>query len=130
MKRVLTLVLLNVFLLKVLTPAADTFELTKLPVLIDHFIAHKNTSPEMSFWAFLKLHYEDPQHHNEDHRNHSRLPYGTHHHENVQLQLWIIQSPINELSFDLAPANVFLNDYRSQISTSYSDSIWQPPRQA
>ena len=48
-------------------------ELLRLPILLEHYDAHRTETPNLSFAAFLWLHYYDAQHEQSDSR-HAGLP--------------------------------------------------------
>jgi hypothetical protein len=129
MKALVTLLFVQILALKAFIPAMDTFELVKLPTLIEHFNEHQKENPDLSFWEYLVLHYENPIHHSEDHQKHSNLPFGNHHHDSFSLQVWFSNVAIPPaLTGDFADVRL-ADSYTMPVNYSFSTSIWQPPRQ-
>ncbi|MCA0333204.1 MAG: hypothetical protein LCH44_04570 [Bacteroidetes bacterium] len=104
-------------------------ELLKLPVLIQHYMEHEDLQGDISFFDFLKEHYNNPE-------AHPDIP--NHHHDNLPLKTLSahstsVVSPIpifnvvsttfiesDQTTIPLYQEGNFINNYLSQI--------WQPPR--
>ncbi|MCS6832437.1 MAG: hypothetical protein NZ521_02590 [Flammeovirgaceae bacterium] len=69
-----TLLLSIHFLVVSLLPNRNANELGLLPYLFKHYQEHI-AQENLTFLEFLKLHYLDMKHHNEDHENHKKLPF-------------------------------------------------------
>lgn len=54
-------------------------ELTKLPMLFQHYREHAETDSSLDVSAFLDLHYADSEHEDSDHQEHGNLPFHHHH---------------------------------------------------
>jgi hypothetical protein len=129
-KNLLALIFLQILLLKSIMPAMDTFELSKLSALAEHYAEHQKENPELSFWQFLILHYENPKHHTEDHQKHSHLPYGEQHHDSCPLQVWFASADFSlQLNSERVNCEI-INFYNSPTGSNFLSSIWQPPRQS
>lgn len=60
----------------ILNGATELHQLLKLPLLIQHYMHHQSEDPSLSFLAFLKIHYTDTQHPNDnDDREDNELPF-------------------------------------------------------
>lgn len=107
----------------------DLHDLAKLPKLVEHYQEHLKKSPEVSLLDFLNLHYgsEAERHDREEHQKHTSLPFKssdcTFTHTVIVLPIFKtleITSNISEVTYS--------NFYHSAFSSSFSHSIWQPPR--
>ncbi len=115
-------------LIKALVPAMDTSELAKLPLLFEHFEAHRASDRSMDFLDFLVLHYTDARHHQEDHSTHSQLPFGQHHHVNIILP--VLNAPeAPPLPEPPRPSYIqYTVPETRSVFSAFLPSIWQPPR--
>ena len=132
MKRYAAALLLAFFLLTTFVPSAAWHVLGDLAVLKTHFEEHQKENPDLTFYAFLTLHYgSDFKKHQSEH-DHSKLPlkHSTH--------------SVSVLIVSLEPVEFyFLNPYFRPIIVEKHDSnfyfhqvvasqdltsIWQPPR--
>lgn len=132
MTRHLSFILAFFMLTESLLPGRNIYELIKLPALAEHFWAHRNEDPEISFLRFILMHYDDQEHHNNDHTTHHQLPFSDHQNGtpgtlvNMLHQIFEIKW-LN--GFKPLPEN-FWCDIRLSLVTSFSSSIWQPPKPA
>lgn len=83
-------------------PFQDSEELTKLPMLVHHYLAHhRNESP----LGFLIAHYGNIQHkHNDEEGSaeHSKLPMKVHQHEGLQIFQFIPVLDACDLTYNCA----------------------------
>jgi|DewCreStandDraft_4_1066084.scaffolds.fasta_scaffold98515_2 hypothetical protein len=122
------ILLVFIIFLKALIPAMDTAELAKIPLLFDHYQDHRKQDTNISFMAFLALHYADSKHHEEDHTTHSKLPFGQHHHLNIIITAWFAPT-LPEFLLPPQPQKVEHNSMHfPQELSAHAISIWQPPR--
>jgi hypothetical protein len=122
---IVTLILLESFL-----PAVEQSELSKLPYLFEHFTRHQREDHDMSFLRFLAMHYEDTQHHNQDHQTHHKLPFSNHnHHAHVELNSIALTIVSLTTSSSLIPLrDIPVVAYRESVPAGRSITIWQPPK--
>ena len=60
----------------ILNSATELHQLLKIPLLIQHFMHHRNKDNSLSLLEFLKIHYTDSQHPNDnDDREDNELPF-------------------------------------------------------
>lgn len=109
----------------------DLHDFAKLPRLVEHYQEHRDKSPDVSFLAFLNLHYgsEAERHDQEEHQEHTSLPFKspdcTFTHTVIVLPQF--KAPeITQLIFEVT----YSNFYHSAFSSAFSQSIWQPPKNA
>lgn len=110
-------------------PGMELHELSKLPALIDHFQKHKQQQPDLSFLAFVELHYQNPDHHEQDSQTHHKLPFSSHH----QLQTCAVQLAFEDHSIcincQLIPLQKISDVvYKEPVVVDLTASIWQPPK--
>ncbi|MGN6619216.1 MAG: hypothetical protein ACTHJ5_18720 [Ilyomonas sp.] len=127
MKKWAAIILFSVYLFG----ATDAYQVLKLPLLITHFIQHKEESPNITITAFLKMHYCLDVGIDSDYQQDMKLPFKTHETECCLTIATIITEPV-ELKAK-APENA-LEKYRLKNEnvpayTAYN-SIFQPPRLA
>lgn len=60
----------------ILNSATEIHQLLKFPFLIHHYLHHRNMDSSMSIMGFLKIHYSDEQHPNDnDDSDDNELPF-------------------------------------------------------
>ncbi len=124
MKKYLAIVLLSLYLCS----TTELYQFLKVPVLIEHFIEHKADNPEMSFYGFLKLHYD---HHvkDADWKTDQQLPFITHH--DFPTMVFTLHVPLTiDLKEPHLPATVHkIPVYNDEFSDrEVVASVWQPPK--
>ena len=105
-------------------------ELLKLPILIEHYMEHKQENKDLSFLGFLEMHYAHGSPHDADYEKDMKLPFKTITISNIVSISFC--SPIPQ--FKQNPVVYFKNekqqfsDYSFAYSSAFLSSIWQPPR--
>lgn len=119
------------FLLAFLFAHAEFHQLLKLPVLIQHYLEHKQDNKDETFGNYLSQHYV--QHightHHDNHRDHEKLPFKAN-------DCGAAHTPIaflNQVPYSLPFPHEWLVEkstlYKGAICFStYSGKIWQPPK--
>lgn len=124
MKKLISIVLLSLYLVS----TTELYQLLKMPLLVEHYIQHKNLNPEMSFTAFLKTHYENPVK-DSDYDQDQRLPFVSHTH-----LLSVVFTVNSSVGFYFAEkVYIYLGAektfYKSVLyNKEILSSIWEPPR--
>lgn len=54
---------------------AEFHNLLKIPVLFQHFKEHRQLNPSISFWSFIKIHYQYPPVVDDDYQRDRQLPF-------------------------------------------------------
>ena len=54
---------------------AEFHNLLKIPVLFQHFKEHRQLNPTISFWSFIKVHYQYPPVVDDDYQRDRQLPF-------------------------------------------------------
>ena len=132
MKRYAASLLLAFFLLTTFVPSAAWQVLGDLAVLKTHFEEHQKENPDLTFYAFLTLHYgSDFKKHQSEH-DHSKLPLK---HSTPSVSVLIVSLEPVEFYFFSPNSSLIIvekqhtNFYFNQIIASQDlTSIWQPPR--
>ena len=130
MRKVTVIILLPIFLFGAVMPLQAKEDFARLPVLIKHFAKHRTEYSDLTFCAFLKLHYEKKAFsaHQSTH-DHSNLPLkvpADHLHAPAQMEMI---SP-----FPVVPFYSVKPDYARpfHLGKAYSliryADIWQPPK--
>lgn len=129
--RVSVIILAFLLFSETLFPRMDAHELAKIPALLEHYRHHKHLNPEIGFFSFLELHYNDPQHHENDHSTHDKLPFSNHHAGSTQPNPMVFVAL--ELSYfvrEILNVSTSSTPYREPAKFNVYTTIWQPPRLA
>jgi hypothetical protein len=112
-----------------LLPRMDGREFAKIPALIEHYHHHKNQNPGLGFLSFLDLHYNDPQHHENDHSTHDKLPFSNHQAGNtVSNPIFFVAFESSSCVREIVHISGSSTPYFEPAELSVYITIWQPPR--
>ncbi len=110
-----------------LTTTTELGQLLRFPLLIEHFVEHKDKKPELSFWGFLQIHY-DNNHKEEGDPIDEKLPFVSH----VSIIHLIATTPPTILKIDkikIPTNNTRVETFHDLVlESNYLSSIWQPPK--
>lgn len=109
--------------------ATECRELLKLPVLIEHFTEHQTKNSKLSLFDFINQHYLSLEKHGTEDAHDHALPFKAH--ENCHsIAMAVAGIPEQPVSIDPHVFNVAssINLQPNFLYTSYSASIWQPPK--
>lgn len=126
MKKSISILLLLVYLLS----ATQLSELLKVPLLIEHFLEHKQENKDLSVIGFLKIHYAQGSTKYADYDKDMKLPFKSISNSGYSSNSSITPSPafkINRLVYFKGHKQQFL-EYSFTYSSSILSSIWQPPK--
>jgi hypothetical protein len=104
--------------------------LLKLPVIFQHFAEHKLEDKNITFFAFLDMHYMHGSPKDKDYDKDMKLPFKTSYDCISGISLAIVPQIIN-LSFTKPITIIEKKNYiilNQCISSAYLANIWQPPR--
>ncbi|KYH07443.1 hypothetical protein EGI15_06860 [Chryseobacterium cucumeris] len=124
MRKLISILLLSLFLVS----TTELYQFLKIPLLIEHYITHKNLNPEMSLAAFLKTHYDHPVK-DSDHDQDQRLPFVSH--ANLLSVVFTINPSLDFHCVEkvFTPIEIKKTFYKSALyNKEILNSIWQPPR--
>src|SRR6187402_2725615 len=111
----------------ILNSATEMHQLLKLPFLIRHYLHHRNEDSSMSIMDFLKIHYANGQHPNDnDDSDDNELPF-----KSIG-DISHIDTPVLEKR-TTAYSNIYprekpISYYAENIPAHRSFSIFHPPR--
>lgn len=118
------------FLICYVFSATELSQLLKLPILIEHYIEHKQIQESLSVWQFLYIHYADSDLIDADSEHDLELPFkpcAHQMHADKPFQVNTAQSFILQ-DFGIICASPKLGYYQFKSSFTYLESIWQPPK--
>ncbi len=126
MRKFTAIFFLSVYLLA----ATETHQFLKLPILYQHFTEHQSEDENMSFLAYLKLHYLDPFILDKDVEKDLDLPFKS---ADDCLVTSIAMGIPATCSFELPTRqfivqNEYLTAQESAVSAGFNKAIFQPPR--
>lgn len=126
LKRIFAITLLSVYLISL----TELNQLVKLPLLVEHFIKHKEKDSQLSLLAFLDMHYAHGDVKDADYDEDMQLPFKSH--DKCVNASFISFVPNNFDDLSAKPVlteNKIYSVYSEQfIQSSYLSFIWQPPK--
>jgi hypothetical protein len=124
LKKLIAISLLSLYLFS----TTELSQLLKTPVLIQHFVEHREENKHLTLRQFLYLHYATSHADDADHHKDMQLPFKTHHNCIAAFQNVVIPTH-NTIH---KPVTVFkkrpLHPGDQSISSNFLSNIWQPPR--
>lgn len=100
-------------------------QVMRLPILVEHFIEHREQVPEMSFLQFLAMHYKtDVAHDTTD----MELPFKDCDHCFAVPSFTMPEQKVLLSAVATVNTRVFFSTHISFVSSSALDEIFQPPR--
>ena len=121
MKEKIVIALLSFYLLA----STEFHQILSLPLLVKHYVEHREQVADMTFLQFLVMHYKtDVPHDDQD----MKLPFKTCHHS---LSAQTMAMPIQKITLTsgrVQSQKILLPVYHSRIRPSYLEEIFQPPR--
>ncbi|WP_157576773.1 hypothetical protein [Asinibacterium sp. OR53] len=126
MKKFISIFFLAIYLFS----TTQAVELLKLPVVFQHYHEHKMLDKDMTFLAFLDIHYMHGSPHDDDYDRDMQLPFKTPIHTTAAAANYVAPAPISII----APKVFFIEKKQPLIyntigySFNYHSSVWQPPR--
>lgn len=125
MRKHIAIVLVSIYLFSI----TEVHQLLKMPLLVEHYLAHKNANKELSLLSFLEMHYLNGSHMDADSTHDMQLPFKNlqDNHPNV-----VVTLPSDYFFFETIPnikqqGSIIVS--KSQVlESNYLKSIWQPPK--
>ena len=118
------------FLIVYVMSLTELHQLSKLPLLFQHFTEHKSANNTLTLSDFLVMHYISDFRHPSDHEKDMQLPFKSH--DECLSSLQVVYVPANEYQPGLKPVpqiqETFLPYKETFKSYSALSSIWQPPK--
>ena len=117
------------FLLIYLFSTTEFSQLLKLPLLIEHFIEHREVNSHLTFRQFLLLHYALSGDQDADQARDMKLPFKSH--SNCVASVSNIYLP-SQRPLVIKPGFILekkkINRKKQLYLPAYCSDIWQPPR--
>lgn len=125
-KKITTLLFLSIYLFS----ASTTRELFKLPVLIDHYFAHRDLNSSTTLLSFLVKHYCEENGTDKDSKEDRELPFKSTDSFAAGFFVSIIPQPAMVSLYRPLPQSNSSEGIRNDlfIYSHYLATIWQPPR--
>lgn len=103
-----------------------------MPVVFEHFQAHKQKNKSISFIGFLYGHYSNTQDDDGDDEQDRQLPFKSHNTGSLAA-LFIFTGALPQ-SYNISPPVPDVNEHfflQAQfLPATFNTTIWQPPRQS
>ena len=126
MKKAIVLFLISLYLLG----ATESYQLLKLPFLVEHYKTHQQYDNGISFSKFIKMHYFQQQTYDSDYQQDMQLPFKSSNRTVSLLNFVTLFVPKQMVTanvyFELSRTYLVIND-EEHISYNYGN-IFQPPR--
>jgi hypothetical protein len=127
MRRFLSLFFIFIYI----NSATELHELVKLPLLLTHYMHHKEGNKNLSFENFITLHYSDKKLHDNEQDNHQQLPFKSHP-EMAFASTFVALLPTFE-TLEIKHPNSqsekqIITSQNAFYSSAYLSNIWQPPK--
>lgn len=117
------------FLLIYLITTTELSQFLKTPMLVQHFIEHKEINNRITITQFLYAHYAIGEKHGLNHEKGNQLPFKSH--ENCVASISNIYLPAQKITL-IKPVSVVENTHcKTQLQflpSIFLSNIWQPPR--
>lgn len=102
-------------------------EVFRLPILFEHFTEHKTLVGDLTFWDFIKMHYEsDVDHDTTD----DELPFKVPGHSFAAISLVLLPLKLNLVDATPTALLSYTFDYKESFFSSSLQAIFQPPKLA
>jgi hypothetical protein len=126
MRKCVAAILLALYLMG----TTEAYQLLKLPVLVMHYLQHKQADPELTMAAFLQLHYNEETVFDSDWAQDMQLPFKSHQ-ENFGLLPFAYLTPQHFINIE-RPAFAIKQEHGVAMyqfnAGIYAADIFQPPR--
>ncbi len=124
-KKLISILLLSLYLVS----TTELYQFLKVPVLIEHYMEHKEQNPKLTIGSFFKIHYDNPVK-DSDYTKDQQLPFVSH-----EAHLVVVFTPVTPLTlfFSEKENNQIIKSnptfYKSIFyNKDILNSIWQPPK--
>lgn len=125
-KRYIPIVLLSIYLISL----TELSQLIKLPMLVEHYIEHKEKNKNLSVLDFLIMHYSQNNVKDADYDKDMKLPFKTPNTLLSSVEIAPVLFASNNLLLKSIPSDSKQFSFYSEkhLSSAYLASIWQPPK--
>ncbi|MDE3236555.1 MAG: hypothetical protein KGO81_11420 [Bacteroidota bacterium] len=126
MKKVVAIFLFSLYFFG----STEAYQLLKLPLLVKHYIKHKEEDPSINITAFLKLHYNKKMVVDDDFQQDMQLPFKTNNADACLVAS--VSMPASPVIFEYVPLpevkNEFIMKNDLQPIHPLRSAIFQPPK--
>ena len=127
MKRKLVAIL---FLSIIVSSSTELHQLLKIPILVEHFIEHRQEDYKISFIDFLKIHYHSNPVKDKDYDRDMQLPFKADNCNFPAITFFTHKTSIEIVNKEELISTTHLLHSDEFNSTQVLNNIWQPPRLA
>ena len=124
LKKFVSILLLTVLLLN----SSEFDQLVKIPALISHYLEHKETDKDLSFAAFIVLHYQSDYSQDHSDSKHHDLPFKSHECHSLSTLMVMDYHPVFNLPLFAQMDNNKVDMVPAFYNSENVASIWQPPQ--
>lgn len=126
LKQLIAISFLSIYLLS----TTEMYQLFKLPMLVEHFVEHKQENKDITLWDFLCMHYAHGIVKDADYDKDMKLPFKTH---DGCINMTITAFTPNNISTGITKPVIIENKsfphyHEVFTASSFLSSIWQPPK--
>lgn len=127
MKKSLAILILSVYVVS----TTELIQLLKLPVLVEHYLEHRERDSHISFSDFIGMHYTSEDSHDADYDQDMKLPFKSHHCCTVfSSGAFIAVTESFDLTIHIQPGSLVHHPLPSiNLPSGIQSGIWQPPKQ-
>lgn len=114
-----------------LLSSTELIQLLKLPVLVDHYIEHRQKDRDISLFSFLHMHYAEGDVQDADHDKDMKLPFKSHN-SCTAFALSVFVAVSHQAGFEfpmIYSTNVYSTYHHFTLPSGIQNGIWQPPKQ-
>jgi hypothetical protein len=115
------------FLSLYLNSYTEVHEIFRLPILLEHFTEHKTLVADLTFWDFIKMHYESDVNHD---TTDDELPFKVPGHSFTAISIVLLPLKINLTEAVPSALLSYTFDYKESFFSSSLQAIFQPPKLA
>lgn len=126
MKRISAILFLTIYLFS----TTELYQFAKIPMLVSHYIDHRQENKEMGLLEFISIHYLDGTKLDHDYESDMQLPFKSH----DNFVIFTMPAVVSESIASIEMQVTYIEDRRSPLfsddfqATPFYASIWQPPR--
>lgn len=125
LKKGISILFLSIYLLS----STQLKELLKLPILVEHFIEHREKDSSICFLEFLCMHYAHGDVKDADYDKDMKLPFKSAENSHSSVSLYLPSTTFKQdFIIHIKEGKQRFPLYNSSYSSTYLSSIWQPPR--
>lgn len=117
----------RLFLLIFLMQMTQLGEFARFPLLVEHYLQHKQLHPETTIYGFFKMHYLDETVVDADYAQDMQLPFKTEHIHCFSLQMSMPETILTLTAVFYPVINDKIVCRRLMLPKSLLSSIFRPP---